>query len=585
MANPFTSASAPSTNPAMNLIAPELGTQQAQLLRQQQIAALLRQQSLENDGGTESIGGWAIKKSPYAALGKLAQALAGNYLDDKNDARQLEINKASGEALAKALGGGGMSQATPQIENRVDQNAVGPQPAVDVPSAQTDGASGSSNNFALAKLLQGQAISTVGGSAAGTAFWDQFKTSPEAIRARELGVGLQDQRKQYDAEKFKSGYIAPVNARPGSILRDPTTNLPIAFNPHIPDGFAPGFDTKGNVTSINPIQGAIEAVTAGSAAKAIGSATVDPAPQTYGADNKPNPLQSKREAFAPQTLPGNKSPMSARPGDSSKPDILQSELNKAQARLANPAQYMSPDELRLDHDMSQFKARAQSDIQGIQREMGRGGIAPEARGTQVPQLGAVANSDAAQKASAQTMHDSYAKLQAGNSTAQAALDALDKMQAIAAKKNPYLTGGKIGTMQTAINSEAAEYEKQRANLIAQLAQQNGTGGTDAGRALTGESVPDFGKPKAAIADGLGTLKNQTVAQQIKSTFLTPHFQGGDSKTYTALENQFDRNISPSMVPILTAQPGPARAAQLQAAAKDPAMRARLEWAAQHGLLK
>lgn len=201
-----------------------------------------------------------------------------------------------------------------------------------------------------------------------------------------------------------------------------------------------------------------------------------------------------------------------------------------------------------------------------------------------PPMGSVANANDAQAAPAQTMKDSYSKLQSGNSTANAALEALQKMQQLASSKT-VLSTGPLGTLSTPINPSAAEYEKQRANVITLLANQNGTNGTDAGRALTGESVPDYGKPTSAIQDGLGTLVNQVKVGQLKANFLTPAYNAGDSKSYTHLENQFDQNISPSMMPLLTMQAGPARAAALKQAAQNPQMRSRLEWAVQNGVLK
>jgi hypothetical protein len=183
------------------------------------------------------------------------------------------------------------------------------------------------------------------------------------------------------------------------------------------------------------------------------------------------------------------------------------------------------------------------------------------------------------------MKDSYSRLQSVGTTANSALDALKKMQALASDKNAVLTAGPLGTHQSAVNPSAAEYEKQRANVVALMAQQLGASGTDAGRANISESVPDFGKPKTAIADGLGTLQNQIVTQQLKRDLLTPIYQAGDSKKYTTLENQFDQNVAPSMVPLLTMPAGPQRAAALKAAAQDPAVRARLNWAAENGLLK
>ena len=198
--------------------------------------------------------------------------------------------------------------------------------------------------------------------------------------------------------------------------------------------------------------------------------------------------------------------------------------------------------------------------------------------------GFTANANVAQEASAKTMHDSYAKLQSGNSTANASLDAIDKLMKLGANKS-VLQAGPLGTYPTAIMPGAAEYEKGRANLIAQIANQNGTNGSDAGRALTGQSVPDYGKPKDAIASGLQTLRNQTVANQLKTNFLTPIYQEGDSKKYTALENQFDQNVSPAIVPLLTMPAGQSRALLLKNAVKDPAMKAKLNWAAENGLLK
>lgn len=199
-------------------------------------------------------------------------------------------------------------------------------------------------------------------------------------------------------------------------------------------------------------------------------------------------------------------------------------------------------------------------------------------------LGTPANANAAQEAGAQTMKQSYSNLQSANSSANSALEALQKMKQLATGKG-LLTTGALGTGLTSINPTAAEYEKQRANVVALLSKQLGTNGTDAGRALTGESVPDYGKPEAAIHDGLQTLMNQTRVLQMKANFLTPAYNNGDSKAYTDLENQFDQNVSPGMVPVLTMQPGPQRAAALKTIAQDPAMRGRLEWAIKNGILK
>lgn len=57
----------------------------------------------------------------------------------------------------------------------------------------------------------------------------------------------------------KLNYIAPVNARPGSIIRDPLDpSKVLAYNPHVPDGGMPQFDARGNVIGIQALPGAAE---------------------------------------------------------------------------------------------------------------------------------------------------------------------------------------------------------------------------------------------------------------------------------------------------------------------------------------
>src|SRR5687767_703496 len=98
--NPFTSAKAPS---AFAELPPDLAVQQQQLTRQQLLADALRKQALEPQGGTEMVGGWAVKKSPFEGLSKIAQALSSRYLDEQNNQKQTEITRASGKQLAETL--------------------------------------------------------------------------------------------------------------------------------------------------------------------------------------------------------------------------------------------------------------------------------------------------------------------------------------------------------------------------------------------------------------------------------------------------------------------------------------------------
>jgi hypothetical protein len=109
--------------------------------------------------------------------------------------------------------------------------------------------------------------------------------------------------------------------------------------------------------------------------------------------------------------------------------------------------------------------------------------------------------------------------------------------------------------------------------------------TDSARDLVYGSIPNYGAPKQAIENGLNTLKGQVQMRMLKADFLSDAYSGSDAKTYNRLENQFDQNMTPKVSGVIAMPPGPQRAQALSMAAKDPQVRAQLEWAAQNGILK
>ncbi|ABR91432.1 Hypothetical protein mma_2194 [Janthinobacterium sp. Marseille] len=98
--NPFTSAQAAQT---MQALPPDLAVQQAQVTRQQQLADLLRKQSLDPSGGTEVVNGWAVRKSPLEGLAKLAQGLGANFTQTQADKRQGELTQEGNKQLVEGL--------------------------------------------------------------------------------------------------------------------------------------------------------------------------------------------------------------------------------------------------------------------------------------------------------------------------------------------------------------------------------------------------------------------------------------------------------------------------------------------------
>lgn len=108
--NPFTSGSS-----AQTMLPTDYTVQQQQLMRQQAMADLLRKQSLEPMGDTQSIGGWAIQKSPLEGLAKMAQALGANYSQSQTDEKQLALAKQLREQGVNDMQGVmGAIQGTPE---------------------------------------------------------------------------------------------------------------------------------------------------------------------------------------------------------------------------------------------------------------------------------------------------------------------------------------------------------------------------------------------------------------------------------------------------------------------------------------
>lgn len=75
----------------------------ADLERRRALAIALQQQGMEGSGGTESVGGWAIPKSPWEHVGKAAQQVSGAYQQQEITRREKEIGQEQRTALADEL--------------------------------------------------------------------------------------------------------------------------------------------------------------------------------------------------------------------------------------------------------------------------------------------------------------------------------------------------------------------------------------------------------------------------------------------------------------------------------------------------
>ena len=201
-----------------------------------------------------------------------------------------------------------------------------------------------------------------------------------------------------------------------------------------------------------------------------------------------------------------------------------------------------------------------------------------------PSLGVTANADAQARAQIESMQNSYKGLQGMRSGGNMAMEDIDKMIGLASGKSPLTAGSKLAEVAGIFSANAAEYEKSRDNLVTNLGSQLGVG-SDAARAMVYGSIPAYGAPKEAIEKGLATLRGQVQMRMLKADHLSDAYGKSDANAYNQRENAFDQNMSPQLAGIISMPSGQARADALRAAAKDPQVRSRLEWAAEHGVLK
>lgn len=107
---------------------PSLYTEQLQAQQRQQLANLLLQQGLAPMGGTESVGGVAIRRSPFEGAAKIAALLSGQSLQNTANQQMGDLMARQQAAMMQAFGAG--PSGAPQ----------GPQGAQPVPQAAPQGA-------------------------------------------------------------------------------------------------------------------------------------------------------------------------------------------------------------------------------------------------------------------------------------------------------------------------------------------------------------------------------------------------------------------------------------------------------------
>lgn len=595
------------------------------------LAQALMQQSFQPQN-TQAVGSGQYTVVPkYSGLGGLAQlgqalvaaklqnqvaqgyqglgqnqwaALTGSPAASSGTGGSGDGSSASGsspQALASALGGGG-SAAQPAPQQGGLLSPGGPLNPNGIPTAAA------AQMYLSGPEGQKELFKSVNSAYAPTA---------ATLAARQGGF---DPAQANQAQFRKDSYVAPITGT--GIMRNPfNPSQPVAFNPEIPAGAQPLFDASGNVAKVQPIQGAQGVMQGNAAASAAGGAQFKPV-QVYNPQTQQMEFSNEAQVTNPTAPAGirNNNPGAMMPGGklAQYPD-MQTGLAALDGNLASYgkqgvntvagviSKWAPPNENDTQayiKDVSQrlgIPANQKIDLSNpLQRQalstaialhengpsgvFGGGAAAPSGRAAASAPMGAQANAEALVKGQVDTMQKSYQNLQTVRSGAPAALQDVDNMKKLAQGASIATVGPAGAKLAGLFSADAAEYEKSRDNLVTNLGSQLGIN-SDAARDLVYGSIPSYGAPKTAVQNGLDTLRGQIQTRLLKSDYLSDAYSSGDAQAYNRRENQFDQKITPAIANVVSMPSGPERAAALQAVAKNPTMRARLEWAAQNGILK
>lgn len=441
------------------------------------------------------------------------------------------------------------------------------------------------------------------------------KPTDTTLAARQAGYTPQQIQQANAGKIFKDNFVAPITGT--GTFRNPQTMQPMAFNPEVPAGSTPLFDATGNVSAVQPIQGAQGVMQGNAAATAAGGAQFKPV-QVYNPQTQQMEYSNEAAVTNPSAPAGirNNNPGAMMPGGklAQYPD-MQTGLAALDGNLAS---YGKQGVNTISGVISKWAPPNENDTQAYIKDVSqRLGISPnqkidltnplqrQALSTAIalhengpsgvfgggsgapaaaPPLGAQANVEEQVKGQVDTMQKSYQNLQTVRSGAPAALQDVDNMSKLAQGANPLTIGPAGAKFAGLFSADAAEYEKSRDNLVTNLGSQLGIN-SDAARDLVYGSIPSYGAPKQAVQNGLQTLRGQIQTRLLKSDYLSDAYAAGDAKAYNQRENQFDQHVTPAIANVVAMPPGPERAMALKQAAQNPQMRARLEWAAQNGVLK
>lgn len=362
--------------------------------------------------------------------------------------------------------------------------------------------------------------------------WINKRTEPTDFARQLMQSGIDPNspigRQLMQQQVQKSNYLAPVNARPGSIMRDPLDpSKIIAFNPHIPEGGTPQFDSSGNVVGIAPLAGAADVAQTMSRAGAAGKASVTPI-TAFDASGQPvftSQLTAAGGGF-PTVLPQQQAGRNV-----DRLAILQAERQ----RTTNP-----------------------TDLAAIDREIAatRGTTQPSTAFGGSPLRPALAPGvEKSIGGNVETMNKDFEDLYTANKQAPVSLAILDNIKKLAPQavtgaasdKLAYVNGLlTLGGIQPAKDlATATDLLNKNANMLAiNMRLGAGGGGSDALQALAQAANPNSHMQPEAIQKAADEVAGQIKMRQAQYNKVLPFKLNNDASGYYSAQNEFVKGADP-----------------------------------------
>jgi hypothetical protein len=599
------------TAPTTGTILPQYQGDYYALQNQQALAQALMQGSVQNQASQIPTNMPVVPKYNIGAgLAQLGQALLAGKLANQTAQGYRDLGTAQMGAL---IGTPAQGQQPPQDASLGQGASATPTSSVQ-PQAQASGGmlapGGPMNPGGIPPQQAAYLYMSLGPTEYSKQYIAPYMKPTDATLAGRQGGFDPQAANRAQFTKDISIPLAPnsalVNAGTGGVTTAPAAAPPGYQNLQLANG---GFATV-------PLAGGPQAVAGSAAAEEGGKGSQLPAPTQYDAQGNPLPTMSRTDAVNVNAPLGirNNNPGNLRPqGQFAQYPDMETGIRALDANLQSYGKqgidtlsgvirkWAPPNENNTDAYIKAAAARLGIDpnqkidlSNPLQRlaigtaitlhENGPQGVFGQSAAYPAPPLAAQKNAEGLASGQIDTMQRSYQGLQGMRAGGTSALQDIDNMIGLSQGKNVATAGTYLAKLAGLTSANAAEYEKSRDNLVTNLGSQLGMN-SDAARELVYGSIPSYGAPKQAIENGLQTLKGQVQMRMLKADYLSDAYAGGDAKTYNRLENQFDQNMTPKIAGIVAQPPSPQRAQALVQAAKDPQVRARLEWAAQNGLLK